>query len=263
MSDSPNASGLDLARQALAAYKATAKAAPATPKAARRTRRVVRTGERRDPLALGATLNRLSGEQGWQVSLGGGDLLDRWAALCPQFADTVHPEGFDADHGLLVLRPSTDSTAATLRLLGGQLAKQINDKVGKPLVARIRILPVGHHRVSTPSPSRPATEEAHRPAPPVRTRETASPGYRQALEAARAHRVEHHKRNPLLQAAIEHQNAALAHPANREPQTAFTDYVAELERVTAQIDETERIRQAAIARKHAGDQPVRRAFDVA
>ncbi|MGV2914772.1 DciA family protein [Streptomyces alfalfae] len=261
MSDTPTGSGLNLARQALAAYKATAKTPP-PPKAARRTRRTVRPGQRRDPSTLGATLNRLSGEQGWQVSLGGGDLLDRWATLCPQFADTVYPEAFDADRGTLVLRPSTDSTATALRLFGGQLAKQINDKVGKPLVARIRILPVGHRGAAQPSTH--TTEKTPRPEPPVKTRETASPGYRAALQAAKAHRHTTPKTNPLLKAAIEHQNAALAHPSNREPETAFTDYIAELERVTGpQLDETERIRRAAIARKHAGDQPVRRAFDVA
>lgn len=76
MSDSPTGSGRDMARQALAAYKATAKTTPA-PKAARRTQRAVRGGERRDPVTLGSTLGRVSAEQGWEVSLGGGDVLDR------------------------------------------------------------------------------------------------------------------------------------------------------------------------------------------
>lgn len=263
MPDSPTGSGADLARQALAAYKATAKTAPA-PKAARRSQRSVRGGERRDPVTLGSALTRVSAEQGWEVSLGGGDILDRWATLCPQFADTVRPEAFDADKGTLVLRPTSHTIATGLRLLGGQLAKQINDKVGRDLVARIRILPVGSATAAnSPIPTHPSTPPPT-PAAPVRTRQTASPGYRQVLEVALTHRPGAPRRNPLQQAAIDRQAAVLAAPANREPETAFTDAIAERERITPpDIDDAERIRQAAIARKHAGDQPVRRALDIA
>lgn len=264
MSDSPAGpgSGRDLARQALAAYKATAKTTPA-PKNTRRAQRAVRRGEHRDPVALGTALTRVSAEQGWDIGIGGGDLLDRWAVLCPQYADTVRPEAFDTDRGILVLRPDSYATATGLRLLGGQLAKQINDKIGRDLVARIRILPVGPADTTHPSPAATATQPAP-PIAPVRTRETASPGYQQALEAALKHRPGTPRRNPLQQAAIDRQSAVLAAPANREPETAFTDAVAELERLAPPaVDDAERIRQAAIARKHAGDQPVRRALDIA
>lgn len=262
MPDSPTGSGLDLARQALAAYKATTKTTPA-PKAARRTQRRIRGGEHRDPVTLGSTLGRVSAEQGWQVNLSGGDVLGQWATLCPQFADTVRPEGFDAEKGTLVLRPTSYAYAAQLRLLGGQLAKQINDKLGRSLVARIRILPVGA-TTSSPTPSHTETTPAPTGPPHRQPRRAQPPGYLQAREAVQANRPQTSERDPLLQAAADRQTAVLAAPGNREPARCFTDAVAELERLTPpEVDAIEQSRQAAIARKHAGDQPVRRAFDVA
>lgn len=133
-------------------------------------------------------------------------------------------------------------------------------------MARIRILPVG---AATSSPSTTADTGPDtgmgEPAAPVRTRETASPGYRQTLEAAQSNRPGPRHLTPHVAEAITRQDRLLADPAHREPERLFTDAVAEHERITPPaIDEAERIRQAAIARKYAGvDQPVRRAFDVA
>ncbi|GAA3154410.1 DUF721 domain-containing protein [Streptomyces rectiviolaceus] len=264
MSDSPTGSGLDLARQALAAYQATAKTAPA-PKAARRSQRTVRGGERRDPVSLGSALTRVSSEQGWQVSLGGGDILDRWATLCPQYADTVRPDSFDAERGALVLRPDSYATATALRLFGGQLAKQINDKLGRNLVARIRILPIGSPATSSAQPAHTQPDPATPTTPPPPTRRTPPPpGYLQAVQAVQENRPSNPARDPLQQAAADRQTAVLSAPGNREPAGCFTDAVAELERLTPpDVDATEQSRQAAIIRKYAGDQPVRRALDIA
>ncbi|RFC73988.1 hypothetical protein DXZ75_45780 [Streptomyces sp. AcE210] len=60
------------------------------------------------------------------------------------------------------------------------------------------------------------------------------------------------------------QEAALAAPHRREPRTAFTDSFAETERHAQErdVDRTETVRLAAIARKRLGvSAPVRRAFD--
>lgn len=263
MDDTPKLSGSDLARQAFANARKAARTSPTGPSARTRAQRTIRRGSGRDPVTLGSTLGRVSAEQGWEVSLGGGDVLERWAALCPQFADTVRPEGFDAEKGTLILRPTSYAYAAQLRLLGGQLAKQINDKLGRSLVARIRILPVGA-TTSSPTPTHAEAEPTPTDPPHREPRRAQPPGYLQAREAVQANRPQTSERDPLLQAAADRQTAVLAAPDNREPAQYFTDAVAELERLTPpEVDAAEMSRQAAIARKHAGDQPVRRAFDVA
>jgi hypothetical protein len=216
----------------------------------------------RDPQGLGGILERLTGEQGWKDNLDGGSILDQWDTLCPQYVGLVQAVAYDDTTGRLDLRPGSHAYATQLRLLGGQLAKQINDKTGRTVVRSIRVLPVGN---LTPNAHAGATA-ATGPEPQglVRTRDTASPGYRDALEAHLANRTEHATTNPYLAAALERQNRALTHPANREPETAFTDAVAEQEgHMRPQLDRAEQVRRAAIARKYSGDQPVRRAFDVA
>lgn len=263
MTELKSASGVDLARQALAAYKATAKTAPAPQPKRRRTRRADR-GAGRDPILLGAALGTINAEQGWGVGLTAGNIIDQWATLCPQYADHVQPAAYDQDRGRLDLRPTSHAYAAQLRLLGGQLCKQINDKLGRDAVRSIRVLPVG----GTPAgPAPVATVEATAPAPagPIRTRETASPGYRKALESALAHRPGTGATNPHIVAAVRRQDHCLADPARREPPEAFTDAVAAHEALTAKapVDSLDASIRAALARKHRGDQPVRRAFDVA
>ncbi|MFC9498387.1 DciA family protein [Streptomyces sp. NPDC056982] len=261
MSDQPAASGADLARQALAHYKATAQTKPAGGGNGRRTtRRRLRPGDRRDPVGLGAVLKGLSIDASWDASLSGGSIVDQWASLCPQYATTVQPVAYDTDRGRLDLRPATQAYAAQLRLLGGQLAKQINDKMGRDVVRSIRVLPVAALTTGTPATAQPTPTPQSQAA--VGTRETASPGYRHNLELALAHRPEHARTVPLLREALECQNAVLE---NREPEVACIDAVAELDRLPDQsLDRGEAIRRAAIARKYArGDGPVRRAFDVA
>jgi hypothetical protein len=195
--------------------------------------------------------------------LAGGSVIGQWPTLCPQYAGLVQPISYDEHTGRLDLRPGSHSYAAQLRLLGGQLAKQINDKMGSVVVRSIRVLPVGAIAMD----SRPAaTPESAGLEAPVRTRETASDGYRRTLEAHQAAKADGEPTNPHVVDAIERQDRVLADPCNREPETAFTDAVAELERLTAPtVDRAEEIRRAAIARKRGGNDaaPVRRAFDVA
>ncbi|MEU0837093.1 DUF721 domain-containing protein, partial [Streptomyces sp. NPDC005969] len=93
MTEQPAASGVDLARQALAAYKSTAR--PGTqPKPRTRTRRADR-GTGRDPVGLGALLGRISTEQGWETSLSAGSIVDQWANLCPQYVGRIEPVHYD------------------------------------------------------------------------------------------------------------------------------------------------------------------------
>lgn len=264
MTDTPQASGADLARQALAAARANAKNTPAP--AAKKPRPTMRPhrGEHADPQGLAGILGRLTAEQGWTVGLEGGSVIDQWPTLCPQYDGSVQPVGYDETTGRLTLRPSTHAYAAQLRLLGGQLARQINDKMGKPVVRTIRVLPVGNI-TATERPAATQTSVGEDKGP-ARTRETACDGYKVTREALLAHRGDGLPANPYVRAALERQEAALTDLRNREPETAFTDAVAELERVRGpELPPSEQARRAALAYKRNGGDaaPVRRAFDVA
>lgn len=256
MTETPQLSGKDLARQALAAYKATARTAPAAgTKKTRRPDRPTR-GRLGDPQGLGGILERLTTEQGWEAALGGGNLIDQWPQICPaELAATVQPVSYDAERGILELRPSSPAYATQLRLFQQQLAKHLNGKLGRPAVRGIRVLAPGGGTapVAVPPP------EAERSDPaPVKTRQTASDGYRATLEAALTHRPERRHTDPYLAAALERQEAALR--ANREPEP-----VQELD-ATAKVDRSEAVRRAALARKRqeqAGLTEPRRAFDAA
>jgi hypothetical protein len=263
MAEQPTSSGADLARQALAAARAAAKTAPAAGPKQRRPKTGRRNGSGRDPVGLGAALERIATEQGWGTGLAGGNILDQWATLCPQYADTVTPTAYDPERGRLDLRPANYAVASGLRLLGGQLAKQINDKMGRTVVRTIRVLPVGNTSSSTSSPDTAPRDAAG--TAPVRTREAASPGYRQTLNAHLAAKPETAAASEYVQAARARQEAALAEPEFREPAQHFTDGLAELERIAAAVpDRTEAARRAALARKRAdaaGSTLPRRAFD--
>ncbi|MFD8469028.1 DciA family protein [Streptomyces cyaneofuscatus] len=255
MPDQP-AAGADLARLALQAARAAAKTRPTT-KPRLRAARPLR-GERRDPAGLGNVLGHLTAELGWQSGMGGGNILEQWPDLCPQYVGHIEPAHFDPQAGRLDLRPATHAYATQLRLLGGQLCKQINDKVGENLVRSIRVLPVG---ALATEPTRTVAAPVSPPVQgPVRTRDTACDGYKEALAAIR--RAERPTTNPRAAAAIERQNAAMA----REPEGAFTDAVVAAEAAAGpQLSDSERARQAALAHKRNGGHtaPVRRVFDVA
>lgn len=264
MTDTPQLSGKDLARQALAAYKATSRTQPSTP--AKPTRkRTIRRGDGRDPITLAAAITALGADIPLDTGVAGGNIIDQWPTLCPQYAGSVQPVHYDEQRGRLDLRPGSHAYAAQLQLFGGQLAKQINDKLGRPVVRSIRVLPVGtvpQHDAYTAVYASPA--ETAQPETPVKTRETASAGYRAALEAALTHRFERQPTNPYLAEAIARQDAALR--AKRLPETEHRDAQWELDRLTSQQpDLDEETRRAAIARKRAeqaGTEP-RRLFGAA
>ncbi|MGW2847268.1 DciA family protein, partial [Streptomyces sp. NPDC001274] len=157
------ASGADLARQALAAYKSAARPG-AQPKARSRARRADR-GSGRDPVGLGALLGRISTEQSWEASLSAGSITDQWADLCPQYVGHIEPVHYDPERRVLDLRPCSPAYATQLRLLGGQLARQINDKLGSVVVRAIRALPVGTVAAAPPDLTTSAPGTACPPGP--------------------------------------------------------------------------------------------------
>lgn len=257
MPEQQTASGADLARQALAGYRSNAKTAPTKTRPRTTTRR--ERGDGRDPVGLGAVLGRINTDQDWRLALTGGSILDQWPTLCPQFVDTVQPVSYDPERGRLDLRPVSHAYAAHLRLLGGQLARQINDKLGKPAVRTIRVLPVG----AIAAPAAATVPDEHDQAPeagPVITRETASPGYHRALAEALAHKPAAPADDPRIARARDDLNARIAHPAQREPETAFADAVAEQERLaehqpTDSLQASLAAARARAAQEQHGDLP--------
>ncbi len=256
----PSTSGADLARQALARARAAAKTAPASkPRGPKRTRRPAGAG--RDPQALAGILGNLATDEGWNDNLGGGNILDRWTDLCPTaYAHTTRPVAFDADTGQLTVKAASHTVAAHLRLMERQLVGYINQQIGRPLVRRVR---VGISGDTTPAAL--AVEEQPVVEAPVKTRETAHPGYRATLEAALAHRPDRAPSDSYVVEALARQEAALR--ASRQPEDEHRDAIWEIDRLTtAQPDPAEATRRAAIARarqqKAGGDVP-RRLFGAA
>ncbi|MGV9226357.1 DUF721 domain-containing protein [Streptomyces albogriseolus] len=258
----PPASGADLARIALAAARKAATTAPTQqPKKVRRTRPT--RGEGRDPQGLGSVLGRLTAEQGWDTALDGGNILDQWPTIAPtELATNVRPVAYDPERGILEVQPSSPAYATQVRLFQQQLAKHLNTQLGRPAVRAIRVVAPGR----TPSAATPSEEPETLkvPAGPVKTRETAHPGYRATLALALEHRREHGDTNPYLAEARARQEAALR--ANRQAEDEHRDGMWETDRLEDRVDPAEQIRRAALARarqqKAGGDVP-RRLFGAA
>ncbi|MGV9891655.1 DciA family protein [Streptomyces sp. NPDC003395] len=264
MTDTSRGSGADLARQALAAARAAAKNTPPAGRKQHTTRPTRSTrGGGRDPLGLGGVLKRLAEEQGWDDGLGGGNILDQWRTLCPSaLVDLLTPTGYDPERRLLTLRPAHPAAAAQARLFQQQLVKHLNEQLGRPAVHTVRVLPPG---------GAPAAAERTDPAPatsapqgPAKTRETASPGYRAALDAVLTHRPERQHTDPYVLEAMQRQEAALR--SRRQAESEHREAEWELDRLASQhVDRSEAVRRAAIARKRAeqaGREP-RRLFGAA
>jgi predicted nucleic acid-binding Zn ribbon protein len=208
----PQISGVDLARVALQAAKAAAKSRPAAAaggrnSARRRSSRPVR-GDGRDPLKLGAAVTALMAERAWEAPAAAGSVIDQWAEIAPELVGKVRPVHYDADSGRLDLLPISPAYATQLRLLGRQMVARINAKTAAETVRSIRVLPPGGGQAS--EAEAPREQESAPPVEPgpVRTRETASAGYREALAAFRAAKPDSLAK-PEIRAAVERQEQAL------------------------------------------------------
>lgn len=261
MSQQP--SGIDLARAALAAARAAAKTRPTQPQ--RKKRPTTGTSTRRpgDPMGLGAAITRMMTERDWRPPETGGSIIDHWPTIAPELADKVAAVRYEHDAGVLHLRPATDAYGTQLRLHQTQILARIQQAPSGKSVHSLKILPTGAvtptHTEAVPEPEKP------REPAPVRTRETASPGYREALAAALDHRPGPPPINPYIEEARQRQIAALR--ANRQPEAEHRDAVWEVDRLkAAQARDDDASRRAAIARarhERTGGATPRRALDVA
>ncbi|WP_052847897.1 DUF721 domain-containing protein [Streptomyces avicenniae] len=141
----PELSGVDLARVALRAAREQARARGAMTQQWKQARRGgLRSGARadgRDPLPLGAAMERLSAERGWEMPLAVGGVLGRWPDLVgPEVAQHCAPEAYDEETRVLTVRCDATAWATQLRLLTPQLLRRLSADLGQGTVSAIKVL---------------------------------------------------------------------------------------------------------------------------
>jgi predicted nucleic acid-binding Zn ribbon protein len=143
-------SGVDLARVALRAAREQARARGEAVRDRKQARRGgLRSGARadgRDPLPLGAAINRLITERGWEAPAAVGGVMGRWPQIVgEELAKHCVPERFDEAEDERALTVLCDSTAwaTQLRLLAPRLLARLNEDLGHGTVRLIKVLGPG------------------------------------------------------------------------------------------------------------------------
>ncbi|MFI8939148.1 DUF721 domain-containing protein [Streptomyces syringium] len=144
----PEHSGVDLARVALRAAKEQARARGNAAQQKKQARRGgLRSGARadgRDPLSLGAAINRLITERGWETPAAVGGVMGRWPQMVgPEVALHCEPQKYDEDARVLTVQCDSTAWATQLRLLAPQLVARLNADLGQGTVKMIKVLGPG------------------------------------------------------------------------------------------------------------------------
>ncbi|MGK3110613.1 DciA family protein [Streptomyces sp. WAC05858] len=230
MSTQSHPSGADLARIALHQARQAARKNGGEARAPRR-RGATMKRDGREPNGFAAVLVGLMADRAWELPAAGGTVVDRWpeiaATVAERLAEHAQAVAFDADKGRLDVRADSPAYATQIRLMSARLTAAANEAVGREVVRSIRVLAAG--APAPPASGSSSASSPPMPEAPVRTRETASPGYQLALAAHQASRPER-VLNPRTAAAIEQQNAG---SLMREPAEAFGDGQAAIEELRA------------------------------
>jgi predicted nucleic acid-binding Zn ribbon protein len=141
-------SGVDLARVALRAAKEQARARGDAAQQKKQARRGgLRSGARadgRDPMALGAAINRLLNERGWETPAAVGGVMGRWPQIVGEdLAKHCVPEKYDEDERVLVVQCDSTAWATQLRHLTPTLVARLNEDLGHGTVRMIKVLNPG------------------------------------------------------------------------------------------------------------------------
>jgi predicted nucleic acid-binding Zn ribbon protein len=143
---------LSLAAEALAQAKADAEArgnrpaAPSQGDFAQRGRGAgspsaglqSRRHRRDDPAPLGAAIDGLVSDTGWELAVATGSVFGRWAQIVgPDLAAHTSPDGL-VDGELTVVADST-AWATQLRLLAAELVRKLNAELGDGSVRRVNV----------------------------------------------------------------------------------------------------------------------------
>ncbi|MGW5585407.1 DUF721 domain-containing protein [Streptomyces sp. NPDC003857] len=137
-------SGVDLARVALRAAKEQARARGDAAQQKKQARRGgLRSGARadgRDPMALGAAINRLITERGWETPAAVGGVMGRWPQIVgADLARHCVPQRYDEDEHVLTVSCDSTAWATQLRLLTPQLVARLNEDLGHGTVRLIKV----------------------------------------------------------------------------------------------------------------------------
>lgn len=161
--DGTRRSGVEVARQALAAARAEARRlghlpgrVPPSDRSSGDLRSESAVGERarrwrvtpeqrsgahpddRDPQLLGPTLDRLVAERGWQTDAAVGGVMGRWAAIVgPEVA--AHATPLSYDDGELVVQADSTAWATQIRLLAPVLLARLADDLGSGAVSSVTV----------------------------------------------------------------------------------------------------------------------------
>jgi predicted nucleic acid-binding Zn ribbon protein len=153
----PPRSGIDVAREALAAARVDARrrgvaargtagqaatrrsgrfAAIARADAAASARRSGPGPDERDPQPLGRSIERLMAERGWEADLAVGGVVGRWDQIVgTTIAQHCRPDGYD--DGVLTVAADSTAWATQVRLLAPTLVRRLNDTLGAGTVQRV------------------------------------------------------------------------------------------------------------------------------
>ncbi|HEY8978474.1 MAG TPA: DciA family protein [Streptomyces sp.] len=142
-------SGVDLARVALKAAREQARARgdAALQKKQKGRGPGLRSGARadgRDPMALGAAINRLLNERGWETPAAVGGVMGRWPEIVGEdLAKHCVPQRYDEDERVLVVQCDSTAWATQLRHLAPTLVARLNADLGHGTVRMIKVLNPG------------------------------------------------------------------------------------------------------------------------
>ncbi|MFE1308222.1 DUF721 domain-containing protein [Streptomyces sp. NPDC058755] len=138
-------SGVDLARVALRAAKEQARARGDAARQKKQARRGggLRSGARadgRDPMALGAAINRLLNERGWETPAAVGGVMGRWPQIVGEdLAKHCVPQRYDEDERVLSVQCDSTAWATQLRLLAPTLVARLNEDLGHGTVRLLKV----------------------------------------------------------------------------------------------------------------------------
>ncbi|MEW2129196.1 DciA family protein [Streptomyces sp. NPDC005435] len=140
----PEPTGVDLARVALRAAKEQARARGDAARQKKQARRGgLRSGARadgRDPMALGAAINRLINERGWEAPAAVGGVMGRWPQIVgDDLAKHCVPQRYDEDERVLSVLCDSTAWATQLRLLAPALVARLNEDLGHGTVRMIKV----------------------------------------------------------------------------------------------------------------------------
>ncbi len=146
--DAGRRSGLDVAREALAAARAESRRRGMAPRgtAGRASRGGWRTvaetarsgagADDRDPQLLGRSIARLLADRGWEADAAAGGVIGRWDQIVgPEVAGHCRPDGIS--EGVLAVAADSTAWATQLRLLAPALVRRLNEECGDGSVNRV------------------------------------------------------------------------------------------------------------------------------